>query len=257
MEWIAVFFSLCMLVYVGIVFRSAWHFRYMRTEEHLPDKLPFVSVVIPARNEERRIATCLHSVLQQQYPAGKFEVILVNDHSTDATKAIATVFATRNPQLRVIDLEAQGINAYKKAALSAGIAAAQGEIVLQTDADCEMGTGWLYHMVAHFDATTALVSGPVRLMSQDHWLEHVQALESMGLVALGAGSMAARRPNMCNGANMAYRKSVFEEVGGFGGPEGVASGDDEFLLQKIRRLGRYEMRFAKSREAIVYTFTLP
>jgi cellulose synthase/poly-beta-1,6-N-acetylglucosamine synthase-like glycosyltransferase len=257
LEWLSLLFTGSMLAYAGFVLRSAWHFSRIRCQASLPDPAPFVSVLIPARNEERRIAACLHSVLNQDYPAGRFEVILVNDHSTDATREIALLFSLRYPNLRLLDLDERPSNAYKKAALSLGAAKAQGEILVQTDADCEMGPQWLKRMVAQFGERTALVSGPVRLLYRDAWLERLQALESMGLVALGAGSMAAERPNMCNGANLAYRKSVFEQVGGFEGLKDVASGDDELLLQKVHLLGGYELRFAKCRDAIVYTHSLP
>jgi cellulose synthase/poly-beta-1,6-N-acetylglucosamine synthase-like glycosyltransferase len=80
-----------------------------------------------------------------------------------------------------------------------------------------------------------------------------QALEFMGLIAVGAAGIADKHPTMCNGANLAYRKSVFIEVGGFAGIDHIASGDDELLMHKIAALGKYKIRFAKSKAAIVHT----
>ena len=108
-------------------------------------------------------------------------------------------------------------------------------------------------MVHHFDLDTALVSGPILLTHGDHWLEKFQTLESMGLVAIGGGSLAAGHPNMANGANFAYRKSVFEAINGFEGVDHVASGDDELLLQKVHARPEYQLRFAKCKDAIVRT----
>ncbi|GAB4402416.1 MAG: glycosyltransferase [Bacteroidia bacterium] len=256
METVALIFALLMLLYAAFVFRAAWYFARQACPPPAQAVYPSVSVVIPARNEAAHLAHCLGTVLHQDYPGDRYEVILVNDHSTDATLPIAWAMTDRHPRLRVLNLAEEGINAYKKAALAAGIAAARGEIIVQTDADCEVGPDWLRTMVGHFGPRTGLVSGPVQLLYEDTWLGRFQALESMGLVALGAGSMAAGRPNMCNGANLAYRRAAFEDAGGFG-TDAVASGDDELLLQRIRRLGTYDLRFAKCREAVVTTRTQP
>jgi cellulose synthase/poly-beta-1,6-N-acetylglucosamine synthase-like glycosyltransferase len=255
MIWIAAGFSLCMLIYVGFVLRSTWHFMRIPCASPATFQLrPMVSVVIPARNEASNLARCLRSVLYQSYPAEFFEVILVNDHSTDATAAIAYVMAQTYPHLRVIDLQLDGPTvAYKKAALTAGVKAARGEIILQTDADCEVPDTWIECMVSHMGPKTGLVAGPVLLTHHDHWLQRLQTLELMGLVVLGGGSMAARQPNLANGANLGYRRAVFGEVNGFEGIDRVASGDDELLLQKIHRLGKYELRFVRCRSALVRT----
>jgi cellulose synthase/poly-beta-1,6-N-acetylglucosamine synthase-like glycosyltransferase len=245
-----------MLIYVAFVFRSAWHFMRIPCEAPEESTLrPMVSVVIPARNEAKTLARCLDSVLGQTYPPQAFEVIVVNDHSTDATAAIAYIMAQRFPErIRLIDLAVEGPTvAYKKAALTAGVKAARGEIILQTDADCEVPDTWIDCMISHLGPRTGLVAGPVLLTHDGHWLQRLQTLELMGLVVLGGGSMAARHPNLANGANLGYRKEVFWEVNGFEGVDGVASGDDELLLQKIHRLGKYELRFVRCRSALVRT----
>lgn len=259
MTWIAAGFSLCMLVYAAFVLRSTWAFMRIPCEPPQVSALPpLVSVVIPARNEAAHLSRCLRSVLDQSYPPSRYEVILVNDHSTDATKAIAYLLAQQHSQLHIVDLElSHPTVAYKKAALAAGIDAAQGEFILQTDADCEVGHRWIECMVSHLGPNTGLVAGPVLLTHSGHWLQRLQALELMGLVVLGGGSMARRRPNMANGANLGYRRAVFEEVAGFAGIDRVASGDDELLLQKIHRLGKYELRFVRCRAALVLTPAQP
>lgn len=249
---IAAFFLLCMAGYAAFLLRAAWFFARI-APCHPASVSPFVSVIIPARNEAAQVETCLRAVLAQNYPQDRFEVILVNDHSTDTTGDIARRIAAASTALTVVDLQTDGINSYKKAAISAGIEQARGEIILQTDADCWMGTGWIAAMAACFQADVALVSGPIEIVSGNSLFSRFQSLESMGLVAIGAGSLAAGHPNMCNGANLAYLKQAFEEVGGFSGVDGVASGDDELLLQKLHVRNQYKLRFAKSREAIVRT----
>lgn len=218
-----------------------------------PAGFPFVSVIVPVRNEGKNIHACLTSILQQDYPPELLEVILVNDHSTDDTVKIAEELALSDKRLSVIHLGTGIANSYKKAAISAGIKIAQGEVIVQTDGDCMVGTSWLSSMMAFLTPAVALVSGPVQMRYKNNFFEQFQALESMGLVAIGAGSLAAKRPNMCNGANMAYRKEVFLAVGGFAGVDRIASGDDELLLQKIHANPRYKLAFAKDPKAIVVT----
>lgn len=212
-----------------------------------------VSVIIPARNEEKNIEKCLLSVLNQHYEQGRFEVILIDDHSEDNTLAIAQQIAQSYSQLRIISLSEDGMNSHKKAALAKGIALAKGDIIVQTDADCVVLPNWLSAMTGFFDAETGLVSGPVKLSYDNTLFQKVQSLEFMGLNLLGAGSIARGKPNMCNGANIAYRKAVYEEVKGFEGISEVASGDDELLMQKIFLTGKYTIRYACAQAAIVST----
>ncbi len=212
---------------------------------------PFVSVVIAARNEAPNIEKCIHSILAQNYPPDKYEIILVNDFSEDNTAKIAQKIAQNFPQFKVFSLEK---NAGKKAAISYGILQAKGEIILQTDADCWAGKEWLTTIMSFFTEKTALVSGPVQLVSNDyHLFSQLQIWEFMGLNLLGGGAMNLGKPNMCNGANLAFRKAVFEEVKGFEGIDKVASGDDELLLQKINALQKYEIHYAFAQAAIVQT----
>ncbi|MEL6593392.1 MAG: glycosyltransferase family 2 protein [Bacteroidota bacterium] len=130
---------------------------------------------------------------------------------------------------------------------------AKGEIILQTDADCYLPETWASEMSAHFGGEVQLVSGPVLLTHSRHWLQSLQCLESIGLVVLGAGSLAGGKPNMANGANLAFRRQAFHEVGGYQGIDSVASGDDELLLQKFHAAYPGQLRFAKSDQAIVQT----
>lgn len=245
-------FSVLTAFYAGYILRAGWYFRRLRPQPPLQSDFPMVSVIIPARNEESGIARCLQSVLAQSYPSDRYEVILVNDHSEDQTRNIAEKIGGAHSNFRLVDLEqAQGI-AYKKAAVASGIQTARGDFILTTDADCTVGPDWVASMAAQFDAETAMVSGPVVLSSQ-RLFGHFQALEFMGLIAVGAGAIAAGTPNMCNGANLAYRKSVFEQVGGFAGIDHIASGDDELLMHKIVSETAYQVRFAAMGSAIVTT----
>jgi cellulose synthase/poly-beta-1,6-N-acetylglucosamine synthase-like glycosyltransferase len=115
-----------------------------------------------------------------------------------------------------------------------------------------MGKSWLSAMLDGFQEDTGMVSGPVTLEG-DTLLMEFQALEFMGLIAVGAAGIAAKQPTMCNGANLAYRKSAFEAVGGFAGIDHIASGDDELLMHKIAATRQYQIAFVRNQDAIVHT----
>lgn len=252
------FFSLCMAGYAAFVLRCAWFFYHipcLSPEKAQP--LPMVSVIVPARNEAAGIRACLTALCAQHYPRERMEVIAVNDHSSDDTWEIIQAMGGEYPHLRAINLNAHDTVAYKKAALQAGIRAARGEIILQTDADGIAGPAWVATMVAHFTPETGLVAGPVWLDHQGTHLERLQSVEYMGLALIAGGSIQGGRPNMCNGANMGFRKALFEAVGGYAGIDHLASGDDELLMHKVHRSGLAQIRYAKCRKAIVRSRALP
>lgn len=248
----ACIFSVLILYYVAYLVRCAWFWGKVDVRTEADGEWPMVTVIVPARNEAAGVGTCVRTILAQDYPQARMELILVNDHSEDDTVTLAMAAAQGDARFRCIDLEAQTGTAYKKAAVARGIAAAQGSIIVTTDADCHMGTGWLRAMVQQFDGETDLVSGPVALEGEGAFAQ-MQALEFMGLIAVGAAGIAAGSPNMCNGANLAYRKAAFEAVGGFAGIDHIASGDDELLMHKIAERGPGRIRFAKLAAAIVHT----
>ncbi|MEY3443660.1 MAG: hypothetical protein RLZZ519_1941 [Bacteroidota bacterium] len=244
-------FTALMLFYVGYLLRCAWFWSRIQVEAPLAE-FPIVSVIVPARNEAANVAACVKAILDQNYPKDRFELILVNDHSEDDTVVIANQAALGNSNFKAVHLEMKSGSAYKKAAVAQGIGACRGEIIVTTDADCTMGPDWLRTMVAQFDADAGLVSGPV-LLDGKSIFGQFQALEFMGLIAVGAASIAAGSPTMCNGANLAYRRAAYDAVGGFAGIDHIASGDDELLMHKIATLPQFKIRFAKDRRAIVHT----
>ena len=252
---IAFFLGICLLFYCGLVLFSALNIwiRSTRQEKAAITKPFFISVIIPARNEEPNIEACLRSVLAQSYPY--FEIILINDHSTDQTRSIADSIAGEDERLRVFDLKASDTIAYKKTAITQGISSAKGTIIVQTDADCETGPEWLQSIAEQFSRGQDFVSAPVLLTHSNSLFSSLQSLEYQGLVMMGGGSLLGGFPNMANGANMAYRKEAFEQVQGFSGVNHVASGDDELLLQKIHKAG-LKLDFLLDRRAIVRTKTM-
>ena len=241
-----------LLFYAAYTAAMTWAFLQIPSTKGKPvNQFPFVSVIIPARNEEESIEKCIRSVCRQQYPTDRYEVICLDDHSTDATLKRLKQLQEEFPQLRVVNMADHPGLSQKKQALSLGIQHSRGEIMLQTDADCWVEENWLAAMVGGFDEHTGMVSGPVLLHGSMNVLERFQTIEYMGLSVLGAGAIQRKKPTMCNGANLAYRKEAFMEVNGFRDIEHIASGDDELLMQKMNLQTDWEIRFAKDKRAIV------
>ena len=215
---------------------------------------PLVSVIVPARNEEAKIRACLMSILANDYPEDCFEVIVVDDASTDRTREIVGEAAPAGPvRLLALGEPADRSGAHKKRALAAGVDAAQGEIIMTTDADCEVSHSWIRTLVSYFDDDTGMVTGPVLYRRMGSVFADLQALEYVGLIALGAGFIRLGLPHLCNSANLAYRREAFEAVGGYRGLEHVTTGDDVFLLHRMGYESSWRVRACTDREAAVET----
>ena len=212
-----------------------------------------VTVLIAARNEEERISLTIDDVLAQDYPKHLLEVIIVDDHSTDNTAAIISSYANQGVKLLQLN-EARALNSYKKKAIAEAIKLSTGELMVATDADCRMGPAWLSSIVGCYETNNlVMISSPVTYFEERSIFELMQTLEFGYLIGIGAAFIGNGRASTCNGANFAYRKDVFYEVGGFKGIDDLASGDDELLLQKVAERYPGKIGFLKQTEAIVYT----
>ncbi|UPL50378.1 glycosyltransferase [Hymenobacter sublimis] len=221
---------------------------------------PAFSVLVAARNEAANLPWLLHDLSQQLPVAGGFEVLIIDDHSTDATAQVVAEAAANLPfPVRVLQLASQpSAPTGKKAAVQTGIQAARAPWLLFTDADCRVPAGWVrtYAELVAQDADARFISGPVLLTGRG-WLATLQGLELAGLVGVGAASIGWEQPTMCNGANLAYRRADFFAVDGFRGNEAVPSGDDEFLLHKLHAAFPGSIRFLRQEGAVVQTAAQP
>ncbi|GGE26164.1 MULTISPECIES: glycosyltransferase family 2 protein [Sphingobacterium] len=222
---------------------------------HLDSVMPVskVTVIIAARNEANNISRTLNCLVDQEYPKELLEVIVVDDHSTDRTGEIVASYFDQGVKLITLN-EGNKLNSYKKFAINKAIHASSGDIIITTDADCRMGSKWILSIVQYMESQDKLmVSSPVCYDEEKSYFERLQTLEFLYLIGLGAAGIGNGNPTTCNGANLAYRKSLFFEMGGFKGIDELASGDDELLLHKVAEQYADRIGFCKSREAIVYT----
>ena len=214
-----------------------------------------ISIIIPARNEEKNIKDCLDSIAGQSYPAHLFEVLVVNDHSTDATAEIVKSYASQN--IKLIDLEEYidgNLNSYKKKSIEVGIQQSIGELIVTTDADCIVPVDWLQCIAAFYELhQPVFIAAPVSINCSNRFIEKFQALDFMVLQGITGAAVHSKMHCMCNGANLAYEKAAFESVNGFKGIDNIASGDDMLLMHKILKQYPDRVLFLKSTNAIVQT----
>jgi len=214
-----------------------------------------ISVIVPARDEEENIAACLHSICRQNYPAHLFQLIVIDDHSSDHTFQIASSIVYEGIQIICTTLPPTANNmAPKKRAINAGISMASGTLIVTTDADCTVGPDWLQNIAAYYlQSKQVFIAAPVKIKEGATLLSKFQALDFLTMQGITAGAVYKRFHNMCNGANLAYEKKVFHEVDGFNGIDSIASGDDMLLMGKIAKLYPQQLGFIKSAAAIVTT----
>ncbi len=220
------------------------------------------SIIIPARNEEAKITACLESIFGQKYPTDLFEVIVIDDHSTDTSSAIVQHLQLKKPNLKLIrladELDGKALNSYKKKAIERAINIATGDWIITTDADCMMTENWIDSFAAIIQQQDPVfVAAPVAFSNDGSIVSTFQCIDFASLQGITAASVSAGFHNMCNGANLAYRKDVFYEVGGFKGIDSIASGDDMLLMNKIKKRFPSKIAFLFSREAIITTAPMP
>ncbi|MBK8952492.1 MAG: glycosyltransferase [Chitinophagaceae bacterium] len=213
-----------------------------------------ISVIIPARNEEANIGALLQSLQQQNYPQHLFEVIVVNDHSTDNTAEIVRQFSP----VKLLQLKEEDINSYKKKAVETGIAAATGTLIVCTDADCVVPPGWLSAIASFKEENgSVFIAAPVVINNNSSVVQVFQAMDFMVLQGITGAAVSNNQLSMCNGANLAYEREAFYKVKGFEGIDAIASGDDMLLMHKMAKQYPGKVHYLKSTEAIVSTAAVP
>lgn len=220
------------------------------------------SIIIPARNEALNIEHCLLSVINQHYPKNLFEIIVVDDFSTDQTADKVVAMQRDNANIRLIQLSQmvneKSLNSYKKKAIDIAIQSAAGDVIVTTDADCRIPANWLKLYNDYLVTTNSVfVAAPVFYTDNGSFVSKFQCLDFMSLQGITAASVAAGFHSMCNGANLAYRKDVYNEVGGFKGIDNIASGDDMMLMHKIFKKYASRVGYLFSADAVVLTKPMP
>lgn len=230
-----IYLTLIFSIYFGflLVCNVGWRKFTMQSKPLFTNRPGFISVVVAVRDEEDTVLPLLDSLRFQDFPHRNFEIIFVDDHSIDRTQQIISDWITDNPQIGCRYL--QGVGMGKKNALTEAIQNAKGELILTTDADCVLPADWISRMAVSFDKGTTMVIGLVKIRQEKSLFSKLQALEFSSLMGSGIALQSIGFPVMCNGASLAFRKKSFETVNGYEGNLHIPSGDDEFLMRKLKK----------------------
>lgn len=246
---ITIILSIILIVYLAGIALLIYGFNqvnyYQKTD--LKPQTSF-TIIVPFRNEAENLPNLLSSFSKLNYPIDLFDVILVDDNSDEKFQVSGFKF-----QVRIID-SIRTSNSPKKDAISTAMQHVKTNWVITTDADCLVPENWLLvfdNYIQHHDVS--MLAGAVTYQCENSFLYHFQQLDLTSLQGATIGSFGLRKAFMCNGANFAYRKSLFEKLNGFDGNNKIASGDDVFLLQKAANLFPDKVHYLKAEEAIVTT----
>lgn len=249
-------------LYGGLILVYRYWFNDLKPFQLSMDLKPtiFFSIIIPARNELANIEKCIQSILSQAYPL--YEVIVVDDHSTDGTPLLVSQLAQQYPQIQLIHLkdhlDDQSTNSYKKKAIEIAVEKSRGSWIVTTDADCLVPPNWLQYFNAMILAKEPVfIAAPVMFTLNGTFIGQFQVLDFLSLQGITAAAVSAGSHSMCNGANLAYSKKAFEDVGKFKGIDQLASGDDMFLMHKMKKQFPNRLAYLFTNEMIVTTAPMP
>lgn len=185
-------------------------------------------MIIAAKNEAKYLSDCLQRIIDQNYP--NYEVIIINDHSTDDTLTVARDFEQAHEFVHVFDNDGDG----KKSAIKTGIHQAKNEFLLFTDADCQpVSDHWIGEMTRCFDQETSIVLGYSPYKFKKRPGNFLQQYETLLTACLYISAARLYKPYMAVGRNLAYRRSLFMASDQFGSHLDLLSGDDDLFVQQM------------------------
>jgi len=196
-----------------------------------------VTIIIPAYNEEKIIGTCLESVSKLNYPVNQYEVLIVNDGSTDKTAEIAMSFIEESQNMRLLSKE----NGGKGSAQNLGLEHARGKYILITDADAVVEKEWISKMVENLDKFD-LVLGSCYIKNPTSWLEKMQNAHYLIKCKYGGARGIPK-----SGVNNGFRKDIVDEIGRFDETKTSITGDF------IRRAKERDLKIHYDPDIVVYT----
>ena len=245
-------------LFIIVCYLKNWHnLKFVPGRNNL-ENIPFISVVVAARDEEKNVSLCIQSLLNQDYPVDKYEIILVDDFSMDKTAELIKKFETSVTNLKYLSSSAneQGqIISYKREAIQTGINVSKGKYILLTDADCTVPPSWITTFSKQFiKEDCVFIGGPVIISDENqNLLTSFQGLDMIGMMVITGAGYQSGNQLLANGANMGFSKQVFNDLGGYDQFPKKASGDDMFLLHHFHQHYPKSIRFLKTLSAVVVT----
>jgi cellulose synthase/poly-beta-1,6-N-acetylglucosamine synthase-like glycosyltransferase len=245
-----IFFAFC----IGYFFFILYMMRHKSVPKQIPAQWPKVSILVPFRNEQENIAGCCNALINLDYPVANLDIILLNDNSNDESVGIAREKIKNYPHISIqgITEEKSGLKA-KMNVIAQGITLSKGDFIFITDADCQPASGWVKHSLAHFNQQTALVSGFTILDQKPLSLFGLlQKLDWIYLQGLAYYSSIINKPFTVIGNNLAFKKSIYNQLGGFE-KIGFSITEDHALMKAIIDRTAFKVKYVRDEEALVYS----
>jgi cellulose synthase/poly-beta-1,6-N-acetylglucosamine synthase-like glycosyltransferase len=252
MNFIEILIAITIIFLLGYIIISIKLFLSLNNLNYLTETNQLnASIIVSLHNEEKNVKQLVDSLVQQDYPKKKIEIILVNDRSTDRTQELLEKARNYFDNIKIISIDKlyEGF-APKKFAIDTALKQAKGEIILLTDADGRPAPKWIKTMVFYFSENTGIVIGNAPYFDNT-LIQKTLAMEYFSHSTIAAATAGLGYPLTCVGTNMAYRKKVYMEINGFGEFKSVHSGDDDLFLQRVRENTNWEIRYATSKESHV------
>ena len=225
----------CGIYLVFIIFIISGLFRHSVLDISSSQELPKVSVIIAARNEEEHLPYLIQDIVNQEYPIDKIETIIVDDRSTDLTSDIIKEASEAYSFIKHITIhESNPHMTPKKHAITVGIEASEGEVIVATDADCRVGKLWVSSMVYNVIKKDSIAIG-YSSISGSSFFEQYQMIDFLGILSANAGAAGWGQFWSGSGQNLAYYKKDFNLIDGFTPVKEKLSGDDMYLVQSISK----------------------
>ncbi len=250
-------FYLAIIIYLcrSIIFIYGAFLERKRNLSFYPDEIiNFVSIVVPSRNEENNVRQCLESIANCSYPKDKYEIIAVNDRSTDRTPEIIESLTEDIPNLVPVHITEETSNPNlrgKPGALQAGIEKAKGEIVVMTDADCTFKHTWIEAIKNAFTDSKLTFLASFTSIKGKNFFENMQAIEWIMLHSMASAGLAFKHPLGCYGNNISIRRDAFFEVGGYH-HIGFSVTEDLALIRTLVNDKKF-VRYHPHSDSIVFT----
>ena len=241
------FIVFIVIVGIQLVYYSTFLFSFalQRAETKLKKHIP-LSVIICAKNEAKNLEENLPYILNQNY--SNFEVVLVNDSSSDETLEVMEHFEANSKNIKIVDVKSnEAFWGNKKYALTLGIKASSNDFLVFTDADCKPNSNkWLAQISSKFSNQKAIVLGYGAYAKKKYSILNalirfetiITALQYFSYAKLGI-------PYMGVGRNMAYRKELFFNNNGFNGHMSIKSGDDDLFINEVANAKNIDICFSK------------
>ena len=256
MELITLFFFLILSIYILLIGQLIYGFNKVKSFESNNIKpITVFTIIVPFRNEAKNLPKLLESFSKLNYPRELIEIILIDDFSNDNSNRIVYQWRIKNDDIDTTLLENLRLsNSPKKDAIFRAIPIVKHNWIITTDADCIVPRNWLLTFDNYIQNNDVeMIVGSVIYKTKNNWFHHFQQLDLLSLQGTTLGSFGIGKPFMCNGANFAYTKKIFNELDGFNGNNKIASGDDVFLLQKAVTKQLSNVHVLKNQWAIVKT----